>query len=177
MQSNIFGKLSFFQNQPVDSDNDIAVYGVIKNRRVVRYINQKFIDKQSKNLYKYKILISKSSGSGIFGEALSEPILLKPQEAYTYTFIGIGNFDTQVEAENAIKYIKSKFARAMLNVLKVTQDNTPEKWRCVPLQDFTPKSDIDWTQSISNIDQQLYHKYGLTNSEIEFLEENVKPMG
>lgn len=176
LQSNIFGKLSFFQNRPVDSDNDIAVYGVIKNHRVVRYINQKFIDKQSKNLYKYKILISKSSGSGAFGEALSEPILLKPQEAYTYTFIVIGNFDTQVEAENAIKYIKSKFARAMLNVLKVTQDNTPEKWRCVPLQDFTPKSDIDWTQSISNIDQQLYHKYGLTNAEIDFLEENVKPM-
>jgi hypothetical protein len=46
----------------------------------------------------------------------------------------------------------------------------------IPLQDFTPSSDIDWSQSIRDIDQQLYKKYGLTQEEIDFIETHVKEM-
>ena len=72
-----------------------------------------------------------------------------------------------------MKYIKSKFARAMLGILKITQDNTADKWAKVPLQDFTSASDIDWS---GNVDAQLYKKYGLDASEIEFIERHVKEM-
>jgi hypothetical protein len=61
-------------------------------------------------------------------------------------------------------------------VLKITQDNNPDKWEKVPLQDFTPNSDIDWTKSISEIDQQLYKKYNLTEDEINFIETKVQAM-
>jgi type II restriction enzyme len=61
-------------------------------------------------------------------------------------------------------------------VLKVTQDITARVWEFVPLQDFTSASDIDWTQTIANIDQQLYRKYGLSQDEIEFIESHVKEM-
>ena len=64
----------------------------------------------------------------------------------------------------------------MLGVLKITQDNNPEKWKYVPLQDFTENSDIDWSKSIPEIDQQLYKKYGLDENEIEFIETHVKAM-
>lgn len=64
----------------------------------------------------------------------------------------------------------------MLGVLKITQDNTSAKWKYVPLQDFTNKSDIDWSQSIQDIDRQLYKKYGLTQEEVDFIEKNVKEM-
>lgn len=64
----------------------------------------------------------------------------------------------------------------MLGILKVTQDNNPDKWKYVPLQDFTANSDIDWTQSISEIDRQLYAKYGLSEEEIEFIETHVEEM-
>ena len=46
----------------------------------------------------------------------------------------------------------------------------------VPLQDFTENSDIDWSKSISEIDQQLYKKYNLTEEEIAFIESMIKPM-
>lgn len=46
----------------------------------------------------------------------------------------------------------------------------------VPLQDFTPSSDIDWSKSIHEIDLQLYKKYGLNQEEIDFIEKNVKEM-
>ena len=90
--------------------------------------------------------------------------------------MSIGSFETQYEATAALKYIKSKFARAMLGVLKITQHNSNDCWKYVPLQDFTPASDIDWSKSIPKIDQQLYAKYGLDAAEIEFIETHVKPM-
>ena len=80
------------------------------------------------------------------------------------------------ESENALKYIKTKFARAMLGVIKITQDLTPTKWKYVPLQDFKSSSDIDWSQSIAHIDKQLYKKYNLSDEEINFIENNVKEM-
>lgn len=64
----------------------------------------------------------------------------------------------------------------MLGVLKITQHNPPEKWKFVPLQDFTSNSDIDWSQSVADIDRQLYAKYGLDDEEIGFIESHVKEM-
>lgn len=75
-----------------------------------------------------------------------------------------------------LKYIKTRFARTLLSVLKTTQDITPEKFKYVPLQDFTENSDIDWSKPVSEIDQQLYAKYGLTQEEIDFIETHVKEM-
>ena len=64
----------------------------------------------------------------------------------------------------------------MLGILKVTQHNPKNTWRFVPLQDFTSGSDIDWSQSVAEIDRQLYKKYALTPDEIAFIEEKVRPM-
>ena len=51
-----------------------------------------------------------------------------------------------------------------------------EKFQFVPLQDFTSNSDIDWSVSIPEIDEQLYEKYGLSEDEIAFIEKMIKPM-
>ena len=107
---------------------------------------------------------------------IGEPLIGEPLIGYTQSFIGIGSFETEFEASAAIKYIKSKFARAMLGILKITQDNDREVWRLVPLQDFTTASDIDWSKTIPEIDKQLYAKYGLDDAEIEFIESHVKEM-
>lgn len=64
----------------------------------------------------------------------------------------------------------------MLGILKITQHNPASTWKYVPLQDFTPNSDIDWSQSVADIDRQLYAKYGLNDEEIAFIESHVKEM-
>lgn len=64
----------------------------------------------------------------------------------------------------------------MLGILKVTQNGKKETWKYVPLQNFTPNSDIDWSKSIPEIDKQLYAKYGLSQEEIGFIETHVKEM-
>ena len=104
------------------------------------------------------------------------PILAEPGTGATETFLSIGSFDSAEEASATLKYIKTKFARLLLGILKTTQDITPDKWKYVPLQDFTPNSDIDWSKSIPEIDRQLYAKYGLSQEEIDFIESHVKEM-
>ena len=94
----------------------------------------------------------------------------------TDTFLCIGQFEQLTDAQALEKYLKSKFLRALLSINKVTQDNPKRVWSLIPIQDFTFNSDIDWSKSISEIDQQLYEKYGLSSEEIEFIETHVKEM-
>ena len=101
---------------------------------------------------------------------------MEPGVGCTETYITISAVDARGEAEAIAKYVMSRFARTLLGVLKVTQNCAKPMWRYVPLQDFTPSSDIDWTKSIPEIDQQLYAKYGLDENEIQFIETHVKEM-
>ena len=125
---------------------------------------------------KYKVLVPKAIGAGTFGEKFPDSIISIKNESHTQSFVSIGNLDTQTEAENLQKYIKTKFFRTLLSVLKKTPDVTPPKFSFVPMQDFTASSDIDWSKSVAEIDQQLYKKYWLDEKEIDFIESHVKEM-
>lgn len=175
LESNIFSKYSIFTKERQNQDQ-IKILGLINNKRVFRYVDKKYLDLNHENLFKYKVLVPKSNGTGALGEVLSTPLIGEPLIGYTRSFIGIGKLDSKNEANNLMKYIKSKFTRTMLGVLKVTQDNNADKWRFVPLQDFTSNSDIDWSKSIPEIDQQLYKKYNLSDDEIDFIETKVQAM-
>ncbi|WP_322631358.1 Eco57I restriction-modification methylase domain-containing protein [Aedoeadaptatus coxii] len=178
LESNIF-KLPVFKEKK--EKNDLCIIGLQNMVRTKRFISSELIDMNHGNLEKFKVILPKSNGSGALGEVLStpligEPLIGEPLIGYTRTFIGIGAFDDLLEAENALKYIKTKFARTLLGLLKITQDNNPEKWKYVPLQDFTSSSDIDWSASVADIDRQLYRKYNLSSEEIDFIESHVKEM-
>ena len=158
------------------SEGDLSFIGVINNTRYWRYIDAKYINSSHPNLNKYKVLIPGSNGSGAIGEVLSTPLVGEPLVGHTQTFISFGAFDSKLEAENCMKYIKTKFARTCLGILKITQSNKKITWKYVPLQDFTPSSDIDWNKSIHEIDLQLYKKYNLSDEEIDFIETRVREM-
>lgn len=175
--TNIFEKLpEIFKETYQIKEEEVRFYGRYKNERCYRWIKREYVDFHP-NLDKYKVIVPKSNGSGAIGEVLSSPLIGEPLIGVTQTFLTIGAFDTRTEAEACLKYVKTKFARTMLGLLKATQHNPKDTWRLVPLQDFTAASDIDWTLSVAEIDQQLYHKYGLEAEEIAFIEEKVRAMG
>ena len=170
----------FFTDCPDDGHEYAKMIGRLNSKRVYKWFRNDYI-KETPDLDHYKVIVPKANGSGALGEVLSTPIIGTPIIGtpiigYTETFIGVGDFDTENEAVACFKYIKTKFARTMLGVLKVTQSNPRNTWRYVPMQDFTANSDIDWSQSVADIDRQLYEKYGLDNDEIAFIEKNVKAM-
>ena len=175
--SNIFGKLDdlFTNEKPRDGFDYIKIFGLDGTKRTSKYIRKDYVDPHE-NLMKYKVFVPKSNGTGAIGEVLSTPVIGHPVIGHTQTFISIGKFDTKKEAEACLKYIKTKFARVMLGTLKITQDNKKATWANVPLQDFTPNSDIDWNKPIADIERQLYKKYNLSEEEIAFIESKVKAM-
>ena len=171
----ILKDIVFFEEKPYNDEEYVEFLGLVGNKRVY-YWGIKRYQSTPDSFYHYKVFIPKANGSGALGEVLSTPLIGEPLIGATESFLSIGSFETLFEAESCLKYVKSKFARVMLGVLKVTQDNTSAKWSYVPLQDFTPASDIDWSQSMANIDKQLYKKYNLSKEEIDFIERNVKEM-
>lgn len=177
MSTNIFELLPqvFSEKKPEDGKDYIQIYGREKGERVFRWIRKDYVN-EPRNLCRWKVFVPAANGSGALGEVLTTPLIGEPLIGSTETFISVGCFETQAEAEACLKYVKTKFARAMLGILKITAHVTPEKWTYVPLQDFTAGSDIDWGRTIAEIDQRLYQKYGLSEEEVAFIESKVKEM-
>lgn len=163
-----------FTEEKIDKES-YKILGLINKKRAYRYIPKKYIEDNGV-INKFKVLVPSANGSGAIGEVLSTPLIGTPLIGITQTFISIGMFERKSDAENCLKYIKSKFLRTMLGILKITQGNNRDTWACVPMQDFTENSDIDWSLSIAQIDQELYKKYKLDEEEINFIESKVKEM-
>ena len=175
LEKNIFVKVPIFTIERQHED-DIKVLGILENSRVWRYIPIKYIDTNHENLKNYKVMIPVATGRGVLGETLSTPVIGHPMVAFTRSFIGIGAFNNLLESENCLKYVKTKFCRVMLGVLKITQMNNKDVWQYVPLQDFTSNSDIDWRKSMAEIDEQLFEKYELDEQERNFIRTKIKEM-
>lgn len=170
----IFEQLDVFKDNAVNK-GDVKIIGLIKNKRVYKWAPITILDEHP-NLKKYKVLITAANGSGSLGEVLSSPMVCEPNVGFTFSFISFGAFENKQHAEFLLKYVKTKFCRTLLGILKVTQHNLANTWQKIPIQDFTEESDIDWGKSISEIDGQLYKKYNLDQQEIDFIESMIKPM-
>jgi site-specific DNA-methyltransferase (adenine-specific) len=119
----------------------------------------------------WKVLISKGYGEG--GESreyprmiIGKPIVAPPQSACTETYIVAGSYQTKSEAYNFANYIRTKFFRFLVGLIKNTQDTTKERFAFVPLLPMTK----EWT------DEKLYAHFALTKDNIDFIESMVRPM-
>lgn len=147
-----------------------------------RYIDRSLIKKNVEIIDKWKIFTSKGNGgAGILTEGKKVAILGKsfvgqPNSICTDSLIPIGCFDSETEAINLQKYMTTKFLRFMVGILKSSQNIYQVVYRFVPVLDFTNESDIDWDKSISEIDKQIYAKFGLSDDEVQLIESLVKEM-
>ena len=146
------------------------------------FISQNEISRAKAHVDKWKVFTSKMNGGAgtlLDGKPvciLGKTYLGAPNSICSNTLLSIGAFERKYEAMNLQKYMYSKFFRFMLGVKKIAQVITSNVYSFVPLQDFTDKSDIDWSKTIPEIDAQLYAKYNLDESEIAFIEKMIKSM-
>ena len=148
------------------------------------YIPLEQVTKGHEYIGHYHVILSRSSAehagepdkNGMYRVFTSSMKVIKPGEVCTHSYLIIGNYDTDIEVNNVIKYIQTKFVRA-LALLAISSINISKaSFVFVPIQDFTSSSDIDWSKSIAEIDRQLYAKYRLSDEEINFIETHVKEM-
>lgn len=92
--------------------------------------------------------------------------MLEPGTICTETYMMLCTYKSKTECDNVLKYLKTRFVRALIAMATSTQQMSKANFRFVPLQDFTKP----WT------DEELYKKYNLTDDEIKFIESMIKPM-
>lgn len=149
----------------------------------ISWLPKNVVSSSNQLLSKYKILTSKVTAehagepdkNGQF-KIISRTEIIGPNEVCTDSYLIIGASENKSIVENEYKYLKTCFTRFLL-MLSVSSINlSADKFQFVPNQDFTKQSDIDWSKSISEIDQQLYAKYDLSTDEISFIKSMIKPM-
>lgn len=161
-----FGITSSFKEYKLEPfENSVKIY---MRNKCGYYIKEKDVLKNNSWIKSYKVYISKTYNlKGKFPEiVLNKPFLGEPNSCCSQTYLHIGPFKTKGESENVVSYMKTKFFRFMVFLIKNSQDNMARVFQCVPLQDFSKP----WT------DEELYKKYKLTEEEIAYIEENVEPM-
>lgn len=134
----------------------------------IGYVSLSQIDSNKELIDKYKVLIPPlGSGSDTFPHPiLGKPFVVEPKSACTETYLVAGAFDNMKQATNLANYLSTRFLRFMVLLNKISQHATSKVYAFVPVQDFNQP----WT------DEKLYEKYGLTESEIAFIESMVRPM-
>lgn len=164
-----FGFITTFKGKSVSYNGAITLYG---SNGSITYVSLNEIEKNRELIDKYKVIFTKAAPGGGSSDKkgmyslLSSLQIIGPQEVCTQTFLVANSFDRKEEAVNCMNYLKSKFARFLILQSMTYQDLSPERFRFVPLQDFSrPFSDVI-----------LYKKYGLMQEDIDYIESLIKPI-
>lgn len=149
----------------------LTLYGLSeKLQRGERYVTADYpLPCGKEHISKWKVFVPRALGaSGTVWDAkiIGDSFTGAPKTLCTETYLLIGNFTTKRKAENCLSYIKTKFFRFLIGIIKTTQDAPQRVYQLVPMQNFGES----WT------DAKLYKKYGLSAKEINFIERMIRPM-
>ncbi len=175
-----YGLRTYERGKEEPFENAIKLY----TSKGLQYIEEERVTALKDNIYKFKVMLNRADSghpqeevaSGKQANVICKGQVMKPGEVCTETWLSIGSFDNESEATNLNSYLSTKFVRFMMLQGLSSIMVTDTMFKFVPLQDFTSHSDINWSEPISSIDQQLYCKYALTADEIAFIEKTIKPM-
>lgn len=171
-----FAKSSDFKSSKDGMKNPVECYG--KGWKL-GFVERELIKQHSEWIDTYKLFAPYANNIGTeLNDDNLVTVIGKPNTVCTESYLIIGinlNLDEN-SSKNLSKYCKTRFARFMHSLAKVSQHATSKTYKYVPLQDFTGNSDIDWTKSVKEIDEQLYVKYGLSEEEKNFVEKMIKEM-
>jgi site-specific DNA-methyltransferase (adenine-specific) len=162
-----FGLRTFFRGNKKKKDGDVVVY----QNGGTAFIAESEITTATHLIDKWKIYVGRAApGTGNRDtyphRIISTPFIGEPGSICSETYLCIGPFETKNEAENALSYMTCRLTRLLILLHKPSQDTTRRVYTFVPTQDWSKR----WA------DADLYAKYGITASEIEFIEKVVRPM-
>ena len=170
-----FGIPSKEKGHKEKADGDISLLHTEGyNSQGISFISRDTVKKNHHLIDKYKVKISimvpQGGEVGIKPEngyrSISTPQILPPGQVDSFSYLNIGFFETEAEAQNLVKYVSSKFVRFLLRTTYSSVHVSKDNFCFVPLEDFTK----EWT------DDLLYQKYALNDAEIELIESTMRPM-
>lgn len=159
----------------LSKEHDVLLFHIEKLVRKVEYAKRSDIKKNADAIDKYKVFITGSGGSGNDSKVMGYPEFGPKNSVCSQSYL-YSAFDTKKEAENFIKYIKTKFFRSIVSSIKITQSAPSKTYKFVPLENTSSKSDINWDKTIEEIDIQLFKKYKLSKDEIRYIDKKISYM-
>lgn len=165
-----------FRQTDKNLENPIKCYG---RGGSIGFVKKEEININKKLIDVWKVYVPESNNIGTeLNDDNQNSFVGEPNTICTETFLVVGAKLklNEISAKNLALYLRTRFARFLHSIMKTSQHGTSKTYKFVPLQDFTRNSDIDWTKSIAEIDQQLYKKYQLSAEEVAFIESMIKPM-
>lgn len=171
---NPFGYNSKVVGSEEKSNGDVII---LSKFRTVGYINYDAIPLRKEYVNQWKVMTPIAGEGGTLPHRVTgRPFVSEPGECCNGTYMVIGPFVSKEIAENAVKYLNTKFLRFMVSTVQITQNTKSDSYRMVPQVDLTSNSIINWDSSIEEIDSQLYSYFELEIFEREFIESMIKPM-
>jgi len=162
-----FGLETKFKGKTTKSAGDVLVY----QNGGTGYTPKKSITTGTHLIDKWKLFAGYAApGTGNKDtyphRIISTPFIGEPGSISSETYLCIGPLESKTEAESVLSYLSCRLTRLLVLLRKPSQHVTQKVYASVPTQKWTKL----WT------DADLYEKYGLTKSEIAFIEKIVRPM-
>lgn len=147
----------------------LELHLVNRGKRATAYVKRSVIRKNVDAIDTWKVLTPKAYGAGetFPHQILGKEIVAEPPSVCTQTYLVVSPFLSETEAKSFASYYRTRFFRFLVSLRKITQDALRSTYTWVPRQTW----DDTWT------DELLYAKYGITDDEIKFINEMIRPMG
>ena len=164
-----FGLTSNFDDYKTDPfPSAIPLYAYQQGQRLVGWIKRSKITKSRDLIDTWKVMIPAAG----FESQISPTLVLSSirrapnPSACTQTYLFLPA-SSEVEADNMESYVKTRFFRFLVWLRKFSQHATRATYTWVPQQ----KWDRPWTDEI------LCKKYGINQTEIDFINSMIRPIG
>ncbi len=165
-----------FHETPVRIPDPIRCY--IKAKKA-GYVSRSIVRAHAEWIDTWKVLAPRANNIGTeLNDDNQNTFAVSPGSvcSETYLVMGTGLGLTEEGAENLVTYLKTRFARFLHSMAKVSQDASRTTYRFVPKVDLSSTSGINWTEAADAVDEQLFNLYGLTVGEREHIRTSIKPM-
>lgn len=129
------------------------------------YIREEDIPKGFLLVDTWRVLVPRNWGKGKPRTDRVPAIIAPPHSVGSDTYLNVGSFDTEEEANNLLAYMRTRFFHFMVSIRKVSQHASRTVYREVPLLDLKHR----WT------DEELYARYGLTDEEVNIIKHTIRP--
>ena len=162
-----FGLETTFKGKVAKCAGDVLVY----QNGGTGYIARSEVSTGARLIDKWKIFLGYAApGTGNKDtyphRIISTPFVGEPGSICSETYLCIGPLNSKEHAECVLSYLSCRLTRLLILLHKPSQHITRKVYSFVPTQKWT----THW------MDEDLYAKYSISESEIAFIEKIVRPM-
>ena len=132
------------------------------------HIDRDKVQKNRELIDKWKTLVPKAGpgNDGYPHKILGEPFVAAPGEVCTESYLVVSAHESEEQAQNQVDYLRTRFARFMIALVKTTQNLTKAGFEFAP--------NLDWSKKWS--DSDLEGHFGLDTDDVDFISTIVKEM-